>query len=48
MLGNDKLKDTFGSLGNRPLDEIKEGILTMLEDYATSDDVTMVLVRRSK
>ncbi|MCP4132043.1 MAG: AAA family ATPase [bacterium] len=46
MFRKEKLLDIFGALGNGPIEEIKNGVLTELEDYECDDDVTLVLVRR--
>ncbi|MCP4132041.1 MAG: AAA family ATPase [bacterium] len=46
MFGQDRLKNLFQTFGNKSLEQIKEGILTGLEEYLCHDDVTMVLVKR--
>ncbi|MCP4131282.1 MAG: SpoIIE family protein phosphatase [bacterium] len=47
MFGPSRLRDAIARLGNKPLDEIKDGVLAELKDYNCHDDVTMVLVRRT-
>lgn len=49
MFGEDRLIEVFKQLAGRgSVDDIKQGILTAMKDYVTSDDVTFVVVRRTK
>ncbi|MBN2159881.1 MAG: serine/threonine-protein phosphatase [Spirochaetes bacterium] len=46
MYGAQRLVALFESLGERPTDEIREGILDSLDDFECNDDVTMVILKR--
>jgi len=47
MFGIERLREIFKMAGDRPIDEIKNDILRALADYTCSDDVTIMLVRRT-
>jgi serine phosphatase RsbU (regulator of sigma subunit) len=46
MYGAKKLNDIFLELGGRPPEDIKRGILTSLEHYECTDDITMVIIKK--
>jgi len=48
MFGEDRLQELFRSAGAGPVDGIRAAILAGLEDYDCADDVTMLIVRRTK
>ncbi|HOS41334.1 MAG TPA: SpoIIE family protein phosphatase [Spirochaetota bacterium] len=46
MFGEERLRTLFTDLGERPTEEIKEGILAGLAGYTFTDDITMLILRR--
>jgi len=46
MFGQHKLKEVFEEYGEHHPDDIKSGILSKLDGYRITDDVTMVIVKR--
>lgn len=49
MFGEKQLIDVFGTLaGSGSVADIKQGILYAMKDYAPADDVTFVVVKRTK
>jgi serine phosphatase RsbU (regulator of sigma subunit) len=46
MYGDERLVRVFKDLGEKPTEEIKQGIIDSLENYKCYDDVTLVLLRR--
>lgn len=48
VFGDARLKSVFKTLGHLNPDNIKDGILQALENYECRDDVTMVILKRTK
>ena len=46
MFGDKKLAELFQSLGSKPVEAIKKGILDSLAGYTRADDTTLVVMKR--
>ncbi len=46
MFGDKKLVELFKENGHKPCEEIKNSILSALEDYDSVDDITMVFLKK--
>ncbi|MCP3682340.1 MAG: SpoIIE family protein phosphatase, partial [bacterium] len=46
MFSDDKLVDVFKTLGDKPIEGIKQGILNFLNGYTCDDDVTFMVLKR--
>ena len=47
MFGDMRLQDILLGLDSKGIDDIKSDILSALEEYECSDDVTFMLIRRA-
>jgi serine phosphatase RsbU (regulator of sigma subunit) len=47
MFGDARLRDIFKRSGARPVDEVRNRILEGLDNYQCTDDVTMLIIRRT-
>jgi serine phosphatase RsbU (regulator of sigma subunit) len=47
MFGQEKLGNLFITLGTKPVDLIRQGILDSLADYLLNDDITLVIIKRN-